>query len=84
MKTLMAVMVAMSMLVSGSAFAKKGASKAQSHHQADSKGVPGGQRPKGRSQAYQQKSANDRTAMKQGTRRQDLRERNRQQRTKAK
>jgi hypothetical protein len=83
MKTLMAVMVGMSMLVSGAAFAGKGAPKADSHHDADSKGVPGGQRPKARAKAYKQKSANEKKAMANGTKRQDLKEMNRQQRAKA-
>jgi hypothetical protein len=81
-KTMVAALAGFSMLISGSAFAAKGASKAQSHHAADSKGVPGGQRPKGRSQQYKQQSANERQAMANGTKRQDLKEQQRQQRAK--
>lgn len=84
MKTMMAVLMGITMLASGSAFAAKGAPKANSHHAADSKGVPGGQRPKGRAQAYKQKSANERAAMKSGTPRSDLKEQARQRRAKGK
>src|SRR4051812_24143953 len=83
MKTMMVALMGLSMLVSGSAFAAKGASKAASHHKADSKGVPGGQRPKGRAQAYKQKSANEQQAMNNGTKRSDLKEKARQQRAKS-
>ena len=83
MKALMAVMMGITMLASGSAFAAKGAPKAQSHHAADSKGVPGGQRPKGRAAAYKQQSANEKRAMANGTKRSDLKEQQRQQRAKS-
>lgn len=80
MKTVMAALAGFSMLVSGSAFAAKGGRKADTHHSADSKGVPSGQRPKGRVEQYNRQSAAEQRAMQNGTKRQDLKEMNRQNR----